>query len=381
LSDFLVCFHVQANAGYAIEPLEIAFFDVATSIVGSEGHIHYGYKNFDNGKPRWLNGRTVKLVKLSYDDMNRAQLDKLSTYIKSNNIEHVLAFDLPIGARIIRAFRSGGAKNILSYYGAPMSTINHGIKLLLKRIQVICTIDKPDHFIFESHGMQKTATHGRGINTKATSIVRLGIDVESFSSHKDKATVYKELNIPVYRKIIFYAGHMEKRKGVDVIIKAAVTLVNKRNRDDLHFLFCGNRHGEESAFQYLYKSTPAEGYITFGGYRNDIPKLMAGCYAAVIASTGWDSFPRSSLEMAAAGLPLIVSDIAGLNETIENRQTGLLFTPGDHVDLAEKVEFLADNTEIRNAYGIRGKDRVKNDFTLDIQKNNLIRTINYVQNT
>lgn len=377
MSDFLICFHVQANAGYAIEPLEIAFFDVAASIIGDEGHIHFGYKNFDNGTPRWLNGRTASLVELSYYDMNRTQLDRLSNYIQMNRIKHVLAFDLPVGARIIRAFRDGGVKNILSYYGAPMSSINHGIKLLIKRIQVMYTQDKPDYFIFESHGMQMTATHGRGINPKVTSVVRLGIDVENFSSNMDKTTVYKEFNIPAHRKIIFYAGHMEKRKGVDVIVKAAATLVNQRNRDDLHFLFCGNRPKEESVFQHLYKATPAEDHITFGGYRNDIPELMAGCYAAVIASTGWDSFPRSSLEMAAAGLPLIVSDIAGLNETIEDKQTGLLFTSGNHVDLADKLEFLADNTETRNAYSEKGKTRVKNNFTLEIQKNNLIRTISH----
>jgi len=223
--------------------------------------------------------------------------------------------------------------------------------------------------------MQKTATHGRGVNANTTTVVRLGIDADKFSSHSEQSTAYKEFGIPKDRKIIFYAGHMEKRKGVDVIVKAAATLVNKRSRDDLHFLICGNRNKEETTFDHLYINTPAEDFITFGGYRNDIPELMSGCYAGVIASTGWDSFPRSSLEMAASGLPLLVSDLSGLNETIENTQTGLLFTPGDYLDLADKIEFLAENTETRNTYSRKGKDRVNNFFTLEIQKNNLIRTI------
>jgi len=259
-----------------------------------------------------------------------------------------------------------------------MSSINHGVKLFLKRIQVMSTSNKPDHFIFESHGMRRTATHGRGINPSSTSVVRLGIDVSKFSSFNNKMAVYEKFRIPVQRKIIFYAGHMEKRKGVDIIVRAAATLINERNRGDLHFLICGNRPNEEAMFDPLYKTTPAEDHITFGGYRGDIPELMAGCYAAVIASTGWDSFPRSSLEMAAAGLPLVVSDLAGLNETIENRQTGLLFPPGDHTDLADKLEYLADNTETRDVYSAKSKDRAKSYFTIDIQKDNLIKTIRQV---
>jgi glycosyltransferase involved in cell wall biosynthesis len=104
---------------------------------------------------------------------------------------------------------------------------------------------------------------------------------------------------------------------------------------------------------------------------------MPGCYAAVIASTGWDSFPRSSLEMAASGLPVLVSDLAGLNETIDNGQTGLLFTPGDHIDLADKIEYLADNTETRNAYSVKGRERITNYFTQDIQRNNLLDAIKH----
>jgi len=131
VSSFLICFHVQANAGYAIEPLEVAFFEAVTKIVGNDEHIHLGYRNYDKGEPRWLNDNRVNLVKVRYNDMSKPQLDELATYIKNNNIKYVLAFDLPIGANIIGAFRKGGVTNIFSYCGAPMSSINHGIKLLL----------------------------------------------------------------------------------------------------------------------------------------------------------------------------------------------------------------------------------------------------------
>ncbi|MCK5394568.1 MAG: glycosyltransferase family 4 protein, partial [Gammaproteobacteria bacterium] len=279
---------------------------------------------------------------------------------------------------VCKALKKGGVKKIISYWGAPMSSLNSGIKLFLKRLQVSFTRFKPDHFIFESYGMQKTATHGRGIAIGNASVVRLGIDASKFSENKSKSYVYSQLTIPEQRKIVFYAGHMEKRKGVDVIVKAAALLINDRAREDVHFLICGNRNNEEKVFDEYYKGTAAEDYITFGGYRDDIPDLMPGCYVAVIASTGWDSFPRSSLEMAAAGLPLLVSDLAGLNETVVQDETGLLFKTADAADLADNIASLLDAPERRESLSNKAVKRVNEEFTLDIQKQKLIQVIKQV---
>ena len=187
---FLICFLTASNTGYAIEPLEITFFDIVIEIAGSCELVHLGYKHYKRGKPRWAEGKTDNFVVVDYHDTSKDSLDAIAKYVRENNIKTVLALDLGVGTAVIKAFRDGGAKHIISYYGAPMSAINSGIKLFLKRIQVSLTKNKPDHFIFESYGMQKTATHGRGIKTSHTSVVHLGIDVDCYSAYKDKSYVY-----------------------------------------------------------------------------------------------------------------------------------------------------------------------------------------------
>lgn len=378
LPGFLICYHVRANTGYAIEPLEITFFDVVSTLLDSTEQIHLGYSDYNNGKPRWLKSQTDNLIALRYMDMSGQQLDELSEYIHQNKIKYVLAFDLSAEASVCRALRKGGVKKIISYWGAPMSSLNSGLMLGLKRLQVRFTRNRLDHYIFESYGMQKAATHGRGIALDDTSVVRLGIDISHFAADKSGSYVYSELSIPAQRKVIFYAGHMEKRKGVAVIVKAAAELINERNRADVHFLICGNRNNEEKVFDEYYKGTEAEDYVTFAGYRSDIPELMNGCYAAVIASTGWDSFPRSSLEMSAAGLPLLVSDLVGLNETIEPGKSGLLFKTGDAVELADNIEMLLDAPKLREALSQRAVERVNKEFTLELQKQKLVEVLRQV---
>ena len=367
MRNFLISFQLPANTGFAIEPLEIAFFEAISGLVTDTASVHLSYTGYPNGAPRWMEDKSVPLILMRYGLSEKNEETKLTEYIKSENIGYVFAFDMPVDAPVCRVLRSAGVERIISYWGAPMSSLNSGPRLFAKQLQVALLRNKPDHFIFESYGMQKTATNGRGIRRRDTSVVRLGISVEGFSSHDDRSYVFQQFGIPENRRVFFYAGHMEARKGVDVIVRAATELVNVRKTSDVHFLFCGNREGEEGVFYPLYRDTRAADHITFAGYRKDIPRILPGCYGGIIASTGWDSFPRTSLEMSAAGLPLLVSDLLGLNETVVDRVTGLLFPPGDHMELANRIEFLLNNPAIRNEYGENAQKRVKEDFSVEKQ--------------
>ena len=100
VSEFLICFHVPANTGYAIEPLERVFFDTVISIVGSAEKVHFGYLNYDNGKPGWLAGKTDNYVKLDYSNMTKVESDDLVDYIRMSNIKFAFAFDLYVEAKI-----------------------------------------------------------------------------------------------------------------------------------------------------------------------------------------------------------------------------------------------------------------------------------------
>ncbi len=171
---------------------------------------------------------------------------------------------------------------------------------------------------------------------------------------------------------------METRKGVDVIVKAAAELVNHRGRRDCHFLLCGDREGEASRFEPLYGHSPAEEYISFGGYRSDLHLVEPSCYVGAIASTGWDSFTYSSIEMQACGLPMVVSRLQGLVETIVNGETGLFFDPGDYVELADKLEYLLDHPDARSRMSVQARARVLKDFTVEQQVSHLVEVVRRV---
>lgn len=261
-----------------------------------------------------------------------------------------------------------------------MSDFCPAYKLFFKRLQVLLSRFKPDHFIFESKNMAMSAIFGRGISSSRVSIVNLGVDPEKFSPYNKSSYVYRTFNIPSNRKVIIYSGHMEERKGVHVIIKAAAFMVNQLHRYDIHFLIAGNKNGEESRFYHLYQNSMAQNHITFAGYRDDLAKITPCCYTGVIASTGWDSFTVSSLEMASCGLPLIVSNLQGLPETIEPDVTGFLFNTGDSLDLASKLIQVLDDPVLHRSMSNAARNRILQNFTFDYQVQKLSNTLKTVIN-
>jgi glycosyltransferase involved in cell wall biosynthesis len=374
-NGILVFFHCPANTGYAIKTLELRFFE-AVSRLYPLGQIHFAWPEMSSGISSFLLGRVKHTLCFDSSSEDVDHLESVEAYIREHRIDVGFGFDQPVSRKSYRYLRRAGVKTLISYQGAPMSDLKSGITLLLKRLQVLLTPFKPDHYIFESEAMAETGYNGRGIYRDKISIVYLGVDTEKYRPNtNERVYVYHEFGIPEDRKVIFYSGHMEERKGVRVIMQAADYLINKKRFRDIHFLITGNRLGEEKRFLSMLEGTQAISYVTFGGYREDIPQLHRGCYAGVIASTGWDSFTISSIEMASSGLPLIVSALQGLKETIEDRVSGLFFKPGDHLALANCIQSLVSNPAQRDRMSANARKRVIENFSRERQVECLENTI------
>ncbi len=379
MRGILILFHCASNTGYAIEQLEKVFWEMAWIVTADLSKIHFGYKELSSFKPKNLPAYFTNYISFDTSTSSKQDIDNLCHYIKRNNIDTIFGFDLPLKRPFYKKVREVGIKTIIAYWGAPMSSLNGGLKLFLKQLEVAFSKDGPNHYIFESEAMRETAVYGRGIPNRKTSIVHLGVDVNRYRPRNcSKEYIQKELGIPTDKRIIFYSGHMEERKGIEVLINAAIELCNKKGRRDVHFVLCGNKNSEANKYISMYKGTVAQNHISFCGYRDDLPIIMASSYVGVIPSTGWDSFTMSSIEMAASGLPLIVSNFQGLKETVEQGVTGLVFTPSDHFQLASHIRTLIEDNELRDFLAVRARERVLEKFTQDRQVADLAEIVREV---
>lgn len=354
----LIMIHCKENTGYAIATLEEVFRQAALTAGFENARIFWSFNGL-------IDSNDAQKLDCNYHSPNAS---KLISFVRENKISTVIAFDLGCPARVIKLLRQAGVAHIVSYWGASMSSINTGIKLLVKKMEYSLRRHKPDAFIFESEAMRNTATNGRGVPESKTHVVYLGVDTDKFSplSGQDFYT-HIQFGIPKNRKIIFYSGHMEERKGVRVIINAALILAKKNQLQDIHFVLCGNKNDEAKTYSDMLIDSAAEQHVTFAGYRTDIPLLMRSSNIGVIASTGWDSFTMSSVEMMASGLPMIVSNLQGLSETIEPNHNGYLIEPGNSEELGARIYELTNNAKLCSAFAINSRNRALTLFTKDRQ--------------
>ncbi|CNF65034.1 glycosyltransferase family 4 protein [Yersinia intermedia] len=104
--------------------------------------------------------------------------------------------------------------------------------------------------------------------------------------------------------------------------------------------------------------------VDFLGERSDVESLIASSDILLLISN-WEGFPMSILEGMRASLPVIASDVGGVNEAVKDGVTGYLVKKADVLCLTECIKKLLDNKTLRLNMGKNGGYLFDNEFTFD----------------
>jgi colanic acid/amylovoran biosynthesis glycosyltransferase len=104
--------------------------------------------------------------------------------------------------------------------------------------------------------------------------------------------------------------------------------------------------------------------------RPAVRELLAASDVFVLASVPTregkrEGIPVVLMEAMSCGLPVIASDLSGIPELVSNQVTGLLVPPGDDCLLAEALQTLEEQPELRIRMGRAGRERILSDFNLE----------------
>jgi glycosyltransferase involved in cell wall biosynthesis len=91
--------------------------------------------------------------------------------------------------------------------------------------------------------------------------------------------------------------------------------------------------------------THAEGFVEFAGNVDDVRPYIAQADCVVLPSYYREGIPRSLLEAAAMGKPLIAADSIGTREPVQDGVNGFLCRPRDPDDLAAKMLAMIELSE------------------------------------
>jgi glycosyltransferase involved in cell wall biosynthesis len=96
-----------------------------------------------------------------------------------------------------------------------------------------------------------------------------------------------------------------------------------------------------------------------------LPQLYLTADIVVAPALWQEPFGIIPLEAMSCRRPIVASRTGGHLITIRDGETGLLFDPGNALDLAEKLSMLLDSRTLRIQMGRNGRERVASDFSWD----------------
>lgn len=192
-----------------------------------------------------------------------------------------------------------------------------------------------------------------------------GVDLAKFDPDRFEADFKRrkraQIGIDDDAIIVGIIGRLVKEKGYLELFKAMrnVTTTNQKVR----LIIIGSEEPQKP--DRISVSTFAEyglaKKILWLGIREDIPELLACCDIYVLPS--WrEGFPRSAIEAAAMGLPIVATNIRGCRQVVDNGVTGLLVPLRDSDALALAIEKLVADQEIRKKMGQAGYAKARREF-------------------
>jgi glycosyltransferase involved in cell wall biosynthesis len=157
-------------------------------------------------------------------------------------------------------------------------------------------------------------------------------------------------------------GRMLWDKGVGELVEASRLL--RRRGVALRIRLVGPRddHNPASIPQATLEQWVKEGLVEWPGQIRDIPALWRESHIAVLPSYR-EGLPKSLLEAAASGRPMVATDVPGCREIARHGETGLLVPARDAAALADALAELAGNAALRARLGAAARRLAEERFS------------------
>lgn len=181
------------------------------------------------------------------------------------------------------------------------------------------------------------------------------------------ADLRRQLGLERACGVIATIGRLEPGKGQDDFLRAARLV--QQSCKDARFLVVGSEmfgmnHGYGVLLQRMAHDLGLGHSVIFTGFRRDIPELLAACDMLVHAARSPESFGMVLVEAAAAGKPVVATDVGGPREIVVHERTGILVPPGQPEMLAQAITGLLGNPDRRRTMGIAAARRARERFDI-----------------
>ena len=105
-----------------------------------------------------------------------------------------------------------------------------------------------------------------------------------------------------------------------------------------------------------------EGSVEWWGWRSDMEEVLQKANIVCLPTFYREGTPKSLLEAAACGRAIIATNVPGCREIVRDGENGILIEPNNHKMLADAIQRLLDDPNLRQRMGKAGRAFVESDF-------------------
>ena len=287
------------------------------------------------------------------------------------------AFPTDAGATIRKI---KGIPYVLTPFFHPYGTSELGFRDFLRKIYDP-TLGKfklktADRIIALTNYEAKTLT-SLGADPTSISVIPLGINSKRFYSLPSGDTFRRKWKID--DQMILYVGRIVKHKGIQHLIEAMPKIIEHFPKIKLIIV------GPPTSFQnFLVQNCHRLGVnnnvIFVPGLPSESMELIeaySACDVFVLPSL-YESFGLSIVEAMACGKPVVVSNVGGCRDIVDNEKNGFLIGYGNVRQLANRIINLLNDPKLAKKFGKDGRKKVLNKYN---QKRIIKRTLKIYERT
>jgi len=215
------------------------------------------------------------------------------------------------------------------------------------------------------------------VSTKgAIDVIPCGTDISHFGS-VSRQEGRQTLGIAPDEKVVLYVGRFDPRKGIETLVRA-MGHSSLRDGGKLRLIIGGgSRPGQSDG----HERERIEGIVAELGLAEITefpgrlsPSILPIYYGAAdvsVVPSHYEPFGLVAIEAMACRIPVVASDVGGLQFTVRSHETGLLAPPKDDVAFAAAIDRILTNPEWQLQLGQQARLHVEEKFSWDGVANQL----------
>jgi glycosyltransferase involved in cell wall biosynthesis len=213
----------------------------------------------------------------------------------------------------------------------------------------------PTWVIFQNPDDRKIFLENHLADAQRTGLIRgSGVDVRQFSPQPERSG----------DPLIILPARLLWDKGVGEFVEAARQLHAVGSRARFALVGDCDDQNPASVHEPQLKAWVKEGMIEWWGWKEHMEDVYA--QASIVCLPSYrEGLPKTLIEAAACGRPIVASDVPGCREIVRPGENGLLVEPRDASGLAQALAHLIQNPIIRTKMGAAGRIIAENEFSLE----------------